>query len=94
MRFVEGLPEGFEAMRPARTLTLDPEAVVLGGFLADLAEASQGRLQELVRHTGFAALAADVEVVPAALRTDVLTIGAAELIFADLLADPQAYALA
>ncbi|GAA3689979.1 ROK family transcriptional regulator [Microlunatus aurantiacus] len=73
---------------------LDPEAVVLGGFLADLAEASRGRLQELVRHTGFAALAADVEVVSAALGPDVLTIGAAELIVADLLADPQAYPLA
>ncbi len=72
---------------------LDPEAVVLGGFLADLAEASHGRLQELVRHTGFAALAADVEIVPAALGPDVLTIGAAELIFAGLLGDPQAYAL-
>ena len=33
-------------------------------------------------------------MVPAALGSDVLTIGAAELIFADLLADPQAYALA
>ena len=72
---------------------LDPETVVLGGFLADLAEASRGRLQELVRHTGFAALAGDVEVVPADLGPDVATIGAAELIFADLLADPQAYAL-
>ena len=33
------------------------------------------------------------EVVPADLGPDVATIGAAELIFADLLADPQAYAL-
>lgn len=71
---------------------LDPEAVVLGGFLATLAEAAEGRLQELVRSTGFAALCADVEVVAAELGTDVLTIGAAELIFADLLADPQSYA--
>ena len=72
---------------------LDPEAVVLGGFLATLAQASDGRLQELVRHTGFAALSGDVEVVPAELGTDLLTVGAAELIFADLLADPQSYAV-
>ena len=70
---------------------LDPEAVVLGGFLAALADASDGRLQDLVRSTGFAALSADVEVVPAELGTELLTIGAAELIFADLLADPQSY---
>ena len=71
---------------------LDPEAVVLGGFLATLADASDGRLQELVRSTGFAALSGDIEVVAAELGTDLLTIGAAELIFADLLADPQSYA--
>lgn len=71
---------------------LDPEAVVLGGFLATLADASGDTLQELVRSTGFAALSGDVEVVPAELGTDLLTIGAAELIFADLLADPQSYA--
>ncbi|MFT4167345.1 MAG: ROK family protein [Microlunatus sp.] len=70
---------------------LDPEAVVLGGFLATLADASGGRLQELVRGTGFAALSNDIEIVPAALGADLLTIGAAELIFADLLADPQSY---
>lgn len=70
---------------------LDPEAVVLGGFLATLADVADGRLQDLVRSTGFAALSADVEVVPAELGTDLLTIGAAELIFADLLVDPQSY---
>lgn len=70
---------------------LDPEAVVLGGFLATLADASEGRLQELVRHTGFAALSDDVDVIPAALGPDLLTVGAAELIFAGLLADPQSH---
>jgi predicted NBD/HSP70 family sugar kinase len=68
---------------------LDPEAVVLGGFLAALAEASDGRLQDLVRHTGFAALSGEIEVVPAELGGDLLTIGAAELLFTELLADPQ-----
>lgn len=71
---------------------LDPEAVVLGGFLADVAESTEPTLGHLVRSTGFAALAADVAIVPAELGTEVLTIGAAELVFADLLADPQAAA--
>jgi predicted NBD/HSP70 family sugar kinase len=86
-RQIEWLAQGLSDVITA----LDPEAVVLGGFLATLAEAD-GRLQDLVRTTGFAALSGDVEVVPAALGTDLLTIGAAELIFADLLDDPQAYA--
>jgi predicted NBD/HSP70 family sugar kinase len=70
---------------------LDPETVVLGGFLATLSDLSAGRLQDLVRSTGFAALSGDVTVVPAELGPDLLTIGAAELVFAELLADPQAH---
>jgi predicted NBD/HSP70 family sugar kinase len=72
---------------------LDPETVVLGGFLATLAESSDGRLQELVRSTGFAGLSGDVAVVSAELGPDLLTIGAAELIFTDLLSDPLAHPL-
>jgi predicted NBD/HSP70 family sugar kinase len=71
---------------------LDPELVVLGGFLAELAAVSGDELTERVRRTGFAALSAGVEIVPAALGSDLLMIGAAELIFSRLLADPQAYA--
>lgn len=70
---------------------LDPEVVVLGGFLADLAGATGSTLQERVRQTGFAALSTGLEIVPAELGSDVLAVGAAELVFADLLADPQAH---
>jgi predicted NBD/HSP70 family sugar kinase len=70
---------------------LDPEVVVLGGFLADLAAATGSRLQNRVRQTGFAALSAGLEIVPAELGSDVLAVGAAELVFADLLADPQTH---
>ena len=70
---------------------LDPEVVVLGGFLADLAAATGSALQDRVRRTGFAALSAGLEIVPAELGSDVLAVGAAELVFADLLADPQAH---
>ncbi len=68
---------------------VDPEAVILGGFLASLSDAAPGRLQESVKGTGFAAVDRDVDIVPAALGADVLTIGAAELLFDDLLNDPQ-----
>jgi predicted NBD/HSP70 family sugar kinase len=70
---------------------LDPEVVVLGGFLADLAAATGSTLQDRVRQTGFGALSARQEIVPAELGSDVLAVGAAELVFADLLADPQAH---
>jgi predicted NBD/HSP70 family sugar kinase len=70
---------------------LDPEAIVFGGFLADLAQASGSSLVARVQRTGFAALGSGIEIVPAGLGVDLLAIGAAELIFADLLADPQAY---
>ena len=70
---------------------LDPELVVLGGFLADLAAVSGDQLSQRVRRTGFAALSDGVEIVPAALGPDLLMIGAADLIFSRLLADTQAY---
>lgn len=70
---------------------LDPEVVVLGGFLADLAGATGSTLQDRVRQTGFAALSTGLEIVPAELGSDVLAVGAAELVFAELLADPQSY---
>ena len=64
---------------------------MLGGFLADLAGATGSTLQDRVRQTGFAALSAGLEIVPAELGSDVLAVGAAELVFADLLADPQSH---
>ena len=71
---------------------LDPEVVVLGGFLADLAgRRPDRRCQDRVRRTGFAALSAGLEIVPAELGSDLLAVGAAELVFADLLADPQSH---
>lgn len=87
-RQVDWLAQGLSDVIAA----LDPETVVLGGFLATLSEASGGRLQETVRRTGFAALSDDVEVVSAELGSDLLHVGAAELIFADLLENPQSHA--
>ena len=70
---------------------LDPEAIILGGFLAALSNAAAGRLEEAVRRSGFAALSSDLDILPAALGSDVLTIGSAELLIDPLLADPQQY---
>lgn len=77
-----------QALADAVTV-LDPEVVVLGGFLADLAAASGTALRDRVKRAGFASLGMGVEVVPARLGPDLWAVGAAELVFADLLADPH-----
>ncbi|MGO4689758.1 ROK family transcriptional regulator [Glaciibacter sp. 2TAF33] len=66
----------------------NPARVVLGGFLAELYRAGGDRAQSLV---GAAIRSAreSVTIVPAALGRDQLMIGAGELVFAGLLADPS-----
>lgn len=88
---------GLEVARQRRILStalanavnvLNPQVVVLGGFLATLATWDLAELTDLVRAQSMPANAADVELLPAALGEDRLLIGAAEAAFSDLLADP------
>ena len=72
---------------------LDPETIILGGFLGALSNAAAGQLQAGVSRSGFAALSRDLDITAAALGPDVLTIGAAELLIERLLDDPQTYAV-
>lgn len=67
---------------------LNPRAIVLGGFLAMLAEGAADRLTSLVRAQSMPANAEDVDIRAAVLADDRLLIGAAEAAFAGLLADP------
>lgn len=73
---------------------LDPSLVVLGGFLATLLETGRDELLELVRAQSVAANAEQLRLEPAALGADRLLIGAAELVFAPVLADPAGGAAA
>jgi predicted NBD/HSP70 family sugar kinase len=66
----------------------DPELIILGGFLGSLQASDPERLTGAVRSQGFPALGAPPEVRRAALGPDLPVIGPAELIFADVLADP------
>ncbi len=66
----------------------DPRAVVLGGFLGSLHLADPDRLGEQVRGAGFSPVNRDVIIDRAELGPALLMVGAAELVFADLLADP------
>jgi len=97
-----GAAVGEEVARQRRILStalanavnvLNPQVVVLGGFLATLATWDLAELTALVRAQSMPANAADVVLLPAALEEDRLLIGAAEAAFTDLLRDPLRDAL-
>lgn len=67
---------------------LNPDAVVLGGFLASLAGTDLADLGAAVRAQAMPASAERLELRLASLAEDRLLVGAAELAFAPLLADP------
>lgn len=71
---------------------LNPSLVILGGFLATLAEHDLDGLHDLLASQAMPAAAEQVALRVAALGEDRLLIGAAEAAFAGLLADPLAAA--
>ena len=71
---------------------LNPELIVLGGFLATLLASDPIELERLVFQQTVAASTEGLRVRPAALGNDLLMIGAAELAFAPLIADPAGVA--
>ncbi|MEO8261944.1 MAG: ROK family protein [Pseudolysinimonas sp.] len=70
---------------------LNPQLIVLGGFLSTILERDPAYLDERVAAHSLAAAYDDVRIARAALGSDLLLIGAAELTFAPLLADPAGY---
>jgi predicted NBD/HSP70 family sugar kinase len=72
----------------------NPEAIVLDGFLGVIHSLSPKELGSAVANEPMAGPAAQVLVSRAALGSDLLMIGAAELAFAGLLADPAGYSKA
>ena len=67
---------------------LNPELVVLGGFLGSIHAVDSERLETLVAGQTLAASYEDVQIVRATLGPDLLLIGAAELVFEPLIDDP------
>ncbi|SFI58152.1 MULTISPECIES: ROK family protein [Microbacterium] len=67
---------------------LNPSIVVLGGFLAILADLDMPGLVEAVRAQSMPACAEDLDIRAAGLAEHRLLIGAAEAAFAELLSDP------
>jgi predicted NBD/HSP70 family sugar kinase len=69
----------------------NPEAVVLDGFLAALYAAAPEQLLAAVTAQSMREPGAQVTIHPAALGADLMMVGAAELAFAELLADPAGF---
>jgi predicted NBD/HSP70 family sugar kinase len=83
-----------EALAPALADAiniLNPRLIVLGGFLAAILQRDPQHLTSRVAKYALAAAHDDVQITRAALGSDLLMIGAAELTFAELLADPAGY---
>ncbi|WIB78293.1 ROK family transcriptional regulator [Curtobacterium sp. MCPF17_002] len=68
--------------------TVNPEVVVLGGFLGVLFDHVGDRIETAVREQSMSAMTERLRIAPAALGADVLLRGAAEIGFRDLLRDP------
>ena len=68
---------------------LNPQVIVLGGFLAALHAADTDRLSRAVAALSLGTAFDGVQIVPALLGSNLLLIGAAELAFEALLLDPQ-----
>ncbi|GGI43649.1 putative NBD/HSP70 family sugar kinase [Agromyces flavus] len=93
----DGAPIADELARQRRILAtalanavnvLNPSLVILGGFLATLADLDPAALRDAMAAQAMPAAAEDVDVRVAALGEDRLMIGAAEAAFTELLADP------
>lgn len=68
--------------------TFNPDAIVLDGFLGILHELSPNTLDNLLRTQALDEVAGRARIYRAALGSDLMMIGAAELAFTRLLADP------
>jgi predicted NBD/HSP70 family sugar kinase len=70
----------------------NPQVIVLGGFLGALHGVAGGRIQALTTESALRGPGQDVSIVRAALGPRRLMIGAAELAFEELFADPSSLA--
>jgi D-xylose transport system substrate-binding protein len=70
---------------------LNPARVVLGGHLASLHRFVAATIEDTLDHRALRAPRALVEIVPATLGVDAAVLGAAELAFEPILADPASW---
>jgi predicted NBD/HSP70 family sugar kinase len=68
--------------------TLNPQCVMLGGYLSELLDIAPADLELTLKKYTLEASRGAVQLAPATFGTDAVLLGAAELAFAGLLADP------
>jgi predicted NBD/HSP70 family sugar kinase len=68
--------------------TLNPDCIVLGGYLAELLDVARVDIERALHQRTFESSGRDLRLLPPALGSDSMLLGAAELAFAGLLADP------
>jgi predicted NBD/HSP70 family sugar kinase len=67
----------------------NPQVIVLGGFLGVLLAEDKERLSTAVAAGAISGLGAEVRLERAALGAELLLVGAAEAVFAEVLAEPR-----
>lgn len=67
---------------------LNPELIILGGFLGSLYATDPNRMEEIVKNMAITGPGQDVHITRAALGLDLLLVGAAQLAFGPVLRDP------
>lgn len=73
---------------------LNPQLIILGGFLGSLYAVDPMRLEAAVARTALPAPWKNVRILRPKLGDDILMVGAAELAFAHMLADPAGFVFA
>jgi predicted NBD/HSP70 family sugar kinase len=72
--------------------TLNPQRVMLGGYLSDLLDIARPEIEFALKEYALEAPGRNVQIGQPSFGADSALLGAAELAFADLLADPLATA--
>jgi predicted NBD/HSP70 family sugar kinase len=88
LRAVRDVAESLGRAIASLVNTLNPQLVVLGGHLAELLDIARPDVERALREYAFESQARDVQLVPPTFGSDSALLGAAELAFAALLADP------
>lgn len=69
----------------------NPELIILGGFLSALHATDPDRMERIVKDKAMTGPDSDVRIARAELGLDLLMVGAAQLAFAPVLADPASF---
>jgi predicted NBD/HSP70 family sugar kinase len=91
---VRGVAEALGRALAGLVNTLNPQCVMLGGFLSDVLDLARPEIEAALHEYALEAPGAHVELLQPTFGADTALLGAAELAFADLLADPLGISLA